>query len=236
MATTIASQVALVVENASLQEETRRSLVGVAAASRAKSEFLANMSHEIRTPMNGVIGMTELLQETSCLPRRLRSHLETIRASGEALLALINDVLDFSKMESGQSGDRARPLRSRGGDAGEPGDRRSPGRPAGARAAPRRRAGDPRGADCGDAARSRQVLVNLLGNAIKFTAAGEVGSPCPPEPGRRPRGGALRRHRHRHRDRPGGSEPAVRALPPARGSLIPRGTAAPASAWRSASG
>jgi signal transduction histidine kinase/ActR/RegA family two-component response regulator len=141
-------------------------------ASRAKSEFLANMSHEIRTPMNGVIGMTTLLLE-SPLTSTQREYLKTIRASGEALLALINDILDFSKMESGkveierapfelaavirESLDIIAPLAVQQGLALR--HSIAPGTPE---------------ALTGDAARTRQVLVNLLGNAVKFTARGEV--------------------------------------------------------------
>ncbi len=145
------------------------------AASRAKSELLANMSHEIRTPMNGVIGTTHLLQETP-LSAQQRGYVETIRASGEALLVLIDDILDLSKMESGRMViDRApftlrevieesleivAPLAARKGislsaSIGEDGD------------------GTPR-ALVGNLARTRQVLVNLLGNAVKFTTRGGV--------------------------------------------------------------
>jgi signal transduction histidine kinase/CheY-like chemotaxis protein len=142
------------------------------AASRAKSAFLANMSHEIRTPMNGVIGMTHLLRETP-LTAVQKDYLETIQASGEALLAVINDILDFSKMESGKVEiDRApfnleavieesvkmvSVLAARQGLAL---------RSTIARGTPE--------ALLGDVARTRQVLVNLLGNAVKFTLEGEV--------------------------------------------------------------
>ena len=142
------------------------------SASRAKSEFLANMSHEIRTPMNGVIGMTTLLRQTP-LSSMQRDYLETIRASGEALLALINDILDFSKMESGrvkierapfelaaviqESLEIIAPLAVRQRLALR--HDIEPGIPE---------------ALVGDVARTRQVLVNLLGNAVKFTTEGEV--------------------------------------------------------------
>ena len=186
------------------------------AASRAKSEFLANMSHEIRTPMNGVIGMTSLLLETP-LTARQKDYVKTVQASGAALLVLINDILDFSKMESGKHGGRARPLPSPGGDRGEPGDGRSPGRRAGARAMPRRSPRRTPEALVGDLARTRQILVNLLGNAVKFTPQGEVRVALS---ARRSGDGRfeapLRRHRHRDRDPRRRAGPPVRRLRAAR--------------------
>ena len=142
------------------------------ASNRAKSEFLANMSHEIRTPMNGIIGMTELVLDSS-LSTAQREHLQVVRSSADALLRIINDVLDFSKIEAGKLtleslafspqqllNDTLAPLEVGARDKGLVLRREiAPDLPAWV---------------LGDPDRLRQVLTNLLGNAIKFTAAGEV--------------------------------------------------------------
>jgi PAS domain S-box-containing protein len=141
-------------------------------ANRAKSDFLATMSHEIRTPMNAVIGMTELLLGTSLSPHQ-HDLVETVHSSGETLLTIINDILDFSKIESGKLSLEVQPLNLRTCVEGVL-DLLAP--KAAEKGLELAYLIDPSVPThiLGDLTRLRQILVNLVGNAIKFTATGEV--------------------------------------------------------------
>lgn len=184
LAEAVASQISSALGAGHLLEQLQATAEIAESSSRAKSDFLANMSHELRTPMNGVIGMTGLLLDTD-LDDEQKTFVNTIRTSGDALLAVISDILDFSKIEAGKLELERRSFALRGcvEDAVD-----LVAMNVGAKGVDLMYTVDPSlpVTLMGDVTRIRQVLINLLSNATKFTESGQIdvgvsGSPIGPD-------------------------------------------------------
>jgi len=173
MLSTVANNLGIMLENARLYTETESAKTTAETANKAKSVFLANMSHEIRTPMNAILGYSQIMQHDASLSPDQIKNIEIINRSGDHLLALINDVLEMSKIEAGRielspapfdlfalMDDLELMFRVRTGEKG-------------LEFFIEKRANLPRFVEA-DEGKVRQVLINLLGNAVKFTPAGEI--------------------------------------------------------------
>lgn len=162
-----------------LEESMQRATAEAQAAARAKSEFLANMSHEIRTPLNAIVGYSSLMAQSPDMPPHLRRHANVVSASSNSLIRIVNDILDFSALEAGavEISAEAFDIRKTIDASVETLRLQAVGKGLALRHVIHPAVEQQY---IGDSARLQQVLMNLIGNAIKFTSAGEVEVRCSP--------------------------------------------------------